>query len=118
MNSGLFITEVVRRLFENTRLQYRNGNDCLKHILEKQVYGFAPTDILYNMSIHLIFGFDKNNISKENFRHIDTTPYYKDGKIENLKKNYDVIVDFSRYYLMITKTGDELTVSLDKFRKF
>ncbi|MDR2585342.1 MAG: Eco57I restriction-modification methylase domain-containing protein [Prevotellaceae bacterium] len=96
MKSGLFITEVVRRLFENTRAQYRNDHDCIRHILEKQVYGFAPTNILYHICINLIFGFDKNNISKKNFLNIDTTPYCKNKSLEiitnenNMK--FDVII--------------------------
>jgi len=96
MKSGLFITEIVRRLFENTHTQYNNDKDCIRHILEKQMYGFAPTDILYNICINLIFGFDKNTISRNNFHKIDTTPYCKQGTLTNLiqDKNmkFDVII--------------------------
>jgi len=96
MKSGLFITEVVRRLFENTRTQYKSDKECIRHILEKQVYGFAPTDILYNICINLIFGFDRNIISKNNFHKIDTTPYCKRGILNDLiqEKNmkFDVII--------------------------
>jgi len=96
MKSGLFITEVVRRLFENTRSIYRNDRDCIRHILEKQVYGFAPTDILYNICLNLIFGFDDNNINKSHFFNIDTLPYCKNGNLKTLiqEKNmkFDVII--------------------------
>ena len=96
MKSGLFITEVVRRLFENTRAKFHNDNACICHILEKQVYGFAPTDILYNICINLIFGFDNNNISRRNFLNIDTTPYCKNQNLETITKEknmkFDVII--------------------------
>ena len=118
MKSGLFIIEVVRRLYENTRSQYRNDNDCIRHILEHQVYGFAPTDILYHICINLIFGFDTDHhselspqstephchcgldpqfpINQNNFFNTDTTPYCKQRNLETLIQDnnmrFDVIV--------------------------
>ena len=102
MKSGLFITEVVRRLFENTRRKYPSDRECIKHILEKQVYGFAPTDILYNICLNLIFGFDdtrhcgldpQSPIDRNNFFNIDTVPYCKNKSLEILLKEHNMKFD-------------------------
>jgi len=68
MKSGMYITEIVKKLFNNTRKQYQSDEDCLKHILENQVYGFSPTPILQGITQSYIFGFDvENKISRRNF---------------------------------------------------
>ena len=77
MKSGLYITEIVKRLFKGLESEIPNENDRLKHILENQVYGFAPTEIIYNIARNFIFGFDKE-AKQFNDSHIvllDTTPY-------------------------------------------
>jgi type II restriction enzyme len=75
MKSGLFITEIVKKLFKNTRNYFDNDNQCLKHILENQVYGLSPTPILHGITQSYIFGFDKqHNISRNNFKQHDITP--------------------------------------------
>lgn len=88
MKSGLYITEIVKRLFRNAKLKklYPDDQTRLKHILEHQVFGFAPSQIIYDIAIAYIFGFDKsaNGISHDNFVMADTTPYAKDGKLDEL----------------------------------
>lgn len=81
MKSGMYITEIVKKLFTNTRAQYKSDNDCLKHILENQVYGLAPTPILQGITQSYIFGFDvETKISRKNFIQHDITPEAKEGK--------------------------------------
>ena len=88
MKSGLYITEIVKRLFRSPALkkQFPEEQDRLKHILENQVFGFAPSQIIYDIAIAYIFGFDKsaNGISHRNFIMTDTTPYAKEGKLDEL----------------------------------
>lgn len=88
MKSGLYITEIVKRLFRSPVLkkQFPETQVRLKHILENQVYGFAPSQIIYDIAIAYIFGFDKsaNGISHRNFVMTDTTPYAKEGRLEAL----------------------------------
>ena len=87
MKSGLYITEIVRRLYNNAemRRQIPDDHERIRHILEHQVYGFAPTRIIYLIATRFILGFD-NSIRPEdcNFRQMDTIPYAKEGKMEEL----------------------------------
>jgi superfamily II DNA or RNA helicase len=81
MKSGMYITEIVKKLFANTRAQYNSDQDCLKHILENQVYGLAPTPILQGITQAYIFGFDsENKISRKNFIQHDLTTEAQGGK--------------------------------------
>lgn len=88
MKSGMYITEIVKKLFHNTRKQYNSDHDCLKHILENQVYGLAPTPILQGITQAYIFGFDvENKISRKNFIQYDITPETKAGKANEKLQN-------------------------------
>lgn len=83
MKSGMYITEIVKKLFNNTREHYNSDEDCLKHILENQVYGLAPTPILQGITQSYIFGFDvENKISRNNFVQHDITPEAQQGTAE------------------------------------
>jgi hypothetical protein len=109
MKSGMYITEIVKKLFANTRKQYKSDHDCLKHILENQVYGLAPTPILQGITQSYIFGFDiENSISRNNFVQHDITPEAKEGKAKeklqelfNLKENmkFDAVVGNPPYQI-------------------
>ncbi len=102
MKSGMYITEIVKKLFYNTRSQYRNNKACLKHILENQVYGLSPTPILQGITQTYIFGFDtEHNISRKNFIQHDITPEAQENKAKeklqelfNINKNmkFDAVV--------------------------
>ena len=58
MKSGLFITEIVTRLYNSERMRelLPDGDERLKHIFEHQVYGIAPTEIIYQIATHYILG--------------------------------------------------------------
>ena len=87
MKSGLYITEIVRRLYNNPEMQRQLPDDRerIMHILRHQVYGFAPTRIIYLIATRYILGFDSSfQPELSNFRQVDTVPYAKDGKMEEL----------------------------------
>lgn len=88
MKSGLYITELVKRLYNNEKIKKAIPDDHarLKHILENQVFGFAPTEIIYRIALSFIFGFDESaaDISKRNFIQEDTLPYAKTGTMQEL----------------------------------
>jgi hypothetical protein len=85
MKSGLYITEIVKRLYQSDEMkkQFPDKTERLKHIFEKQVYGLAPTEIIYKIATSYILGFDENvTIEKHNFRQLDALPYAKDGTLD------------------------------------
>ena len=87
MKSGLYITEIVKRLYQSAELKrlYPDPKARLKHIFEKQVYGLAPTEIIYRIATNFILGFDKDvEITKHIFRQVDALPYAKEGKLDQL----------------------------------
>ena len=77
MKSGLYITEIVKRLYVGLEDQITDNDARLKHILENQVYGFAPTEIIFNIARNFIFGFDEKakNTNKSHIVCLDTTPF-------------------------------------------
>ncbi|MBR5099558.1 MAG: hypothetical protein IK091_10105 [Spirochaetales bacterium] len=87
MKSGLYITEIVKRLYQSDELRrlYPDRTERLRHIFEKQVYGLAPTEIIYRIATNFILGFDKDvEITKHNFRQVDALPYAKEGNLDAL----------------------------------
>ena len=90
MKSGLYIAELVKRLYNNESMkqQFPDDKDRLKHILENQVYGFAPSAIIYRIAINFIFGPIGDDVSRKNFIQEDSIPYAKEGEIKNLINNY------------------------------
>lgn len=95
MKSGMYITEVVKKLFHHTRKHYSSDEACLKHILENQVYGLSPTPILQGITQSYIFGFDREqNISRKNFIQHDLTPEAQENKAkEKLQELYNLNKD-------------------------
>ena len=70
---------------EKMKQLFPNKEDRLRHIFEKQVYGLAPTEIIYKIAISYILGFDDDVIiPKHNFRQADALPYAKEGKLQDL----------------------------------
>ncbi|MGL5717090.1 MAG: DEAD/DEAH box helicase family protein [Paraclostridium sp.] len=85
MKSGLYIAEIVKRLYQSEKIKnlYPDVEERLKHIFEKQVYGLAPTEIIYKIATSYILGFDKDiKIKHHNFKQIDAVPYTKEGTLQ------------------------------------
>ena len=85
MKSGLYITEIVKRLYNSEKMKklFPDKKDRLNHIFEKQVYGLAPTEIIYNIATSFILGFsDEVEITKHNFRQVDAVPFAKDNTLK------------------------------------
>lgn len=86
MKSGLYIAELVKRLYRSQGLNnaFPDEETRLKHILENQVYGFAPTEIIYKIATNFIFGQLPETISRKNFVLADAVPAAKEGKVQDL----------------------------------
>lgn len=85
MKSGMYITEIVTRLYQSQRMKelYSNNAERLNHIFAKQVYGCAPTEIIYRICLRYILGFsDEIHIEKNNICLCDTLEYAKNGTLE------------------------------------
>lgn len=85
MKSGLYVTEIVKRLYNSEKIKalYPDSTERLQHIFAKQVYGLAPTEIIYRIALRFILGFDKNNsITENNFRLADALVYSKEGTLQ------------------------------------
>lgn len=94
MKSGLYITEIVKRLFRNERMKelYPDDQKRIEHIMGHQVYGLAPTRIIYLIATNYIFGFDENikkSVLGNHFKQIDAAKYAKKGTLgEVVRKEF------------------------------
>ena len=85
MKSGMYVTEIVTRLYQSKRLKalYPDDAERLNHIFAEQVYGCAPTEIIYRICLRYILGFsDEIHIEKNNIRLCDTLQYAKNGTLD------------------------------------
>lgn len=87
MKSGLYITEIVKRLFNSSKMKdaFPDDKERLQHIFSKQVYGLAPTPIIYAISMAYIFGFAEKSgveVDKSHFVQLDSLPYAKEGTLK------------------------------------
>lgn len=86
MKSGMYITEIVKRLYQSERMKalYPDRKKRLNHIFAKQVYGLAPTEIIYRICLAYIMGFsDEITIEKHNIKLCDALEYAKNGTLED-----------------------------------
>lgn len=84
IKSGLYITEIVKRLYRSAQMKrlYPNEDERLKHIFAEQVFGLAPTEIIYRIATNYILGFDnKGIVTKHNFKKADALQFSKDGTL-------------------------------------
>ena len=87
MKSGLYITEIVKRLFRSEKLkeEFPDDGERIRHILRKQVYGMAPTRIIYLIATNYILGFDEElKHETKNFVQADAAEAAKNDTLEQL----------------------------------
>jgi len=85
MKSGLYITEVIKRLFNSEKMceLFPNDRTRLNHILEEQVFGIAPTEIIYKIATNYILGANDEvgGGCNTNFVKADSAELAKEGKL-------------------------------------
>lgn len=86
MKSGLYITEVIKRLYrsEGMKAAFPDDRERLDHILEHQVFGIAPTKIIYEIATHFILGFhdEVGQGCDSNFELADSAELAKEGTLD------------------------------------
>ena len=89
VKSGLYLTELAKRLNRGLESKIPDHIERMKHIFEHQLYGFAPTEIIYNIAKKYIYG-NFTEISSDNFKQRDLTDDFKKGN--TLDMRFDVVV--------------------------
>lgn len=87
MKSGLYITEIVKRLYNSEKMKKAIPDDGerIRHILRRQVYGMAPTEIIYRIATNYILGFDESLKNETaNFVCADAAEATKNGTLAEL----------------------------------
>ena len=85
MKSGLYVVEIVKRLYRSEKIKeaFPDNKERLNHIFGKQVYGLAPTEIIYRIASNFILGFeDEIKIEKHNLRLLDSLDSIQKDKFE------------------------------------
>lgn len=94
MKSGMYVTEIVTRLYQSKRMKalYPDDAERLNHIFAKQVFGCAPTEIIYRICLRYILGFSNEiHIEKNNIRLCDTLEYAKNGTMDaEMRRLFDL----------------------------
>lgn len=89
VKSGLYLTEIVKRLYTGLEALIPDKDERLKYILEHQIYGFAPSEIIYNIARNFVFG-SFPDIDASHLKCMDLTETAKNGGSLDMK--FDVVV--------------------------
>ena len=85
VKSGLYLTEIAKKLYQSQshQIAFPAGEERIKHILENQVFGAAPTEIIYQIAKTFVFG-QFTNIDTGNLKQLDLTPAAKSGTMQQV----------------------------------
>jgi hypothetical protein len=88
--SGLFLAEIVRRLYQGLESVIPDKTERICHIFRHQVYGVAPTQIIQNIAENFVYGEKKEEIKSRIVAH-DLTPEAQRGTVQ--EKLYELFGD-------------------------
>lgn len=120
VKSGLYMTEIIKRLNKGLKKQIPNDTKRIKWIMENQVYGCAPSNIIYNIVKRYVYdGFayvrDKNlfELNLEN-KNIEKEIEKKAGE----KVKFDVIIGNPPYQENIREDTGNSSLAKQLFPSF
>lgn len=88
VKSGLYLAETAKRLFKGLVNAIPDENARIRHIFERQLYGFAPTRIIADIARNYVYG--SYPVSSDNLVQRDLTDDFEKG--ENLDMKFDVVI--------------------------
>ena len=88
IKSGLYLAEIAKRLNKGLEKVIRDKDARIKHIFEKQLYGFTPSKVIESIATNYVYG--DFNVSKENIKERDLVKEFKEGRKLDMK--FDVII--------------------------
>lgn len=117
VKSGQYLASIVRRLFAGLQDIIPDDNERIKHILEHQVYGFAPTKLIHDIVVNYLFGFAKNGkytgdaIGYNHIVEYDWTSDFKVGDMDIVNSKLKTMFTVDDYKYLVK--GDDDKVKFD-----
>lgn len=88
VKSGLYVTEIVKRLNKGLAKEIPNQNDRLNWILKNQVYSFAPNEIIYRISREYIYGETYKSSGDNLIKYDVMNAIFRDSPEDIIKENF------------------------------
>lgn len=85
--SGLFLAEILRRVFLYTRPKFTSDHDCLYHILTQQIYSWSPHEIYRLSTLNTLLSFSRF-----------TTIQFSDTELAEISHNFRVVSTLESNY--------------------